>query len=41
MRCQVMTGDVRGGGTDAVVFIQIYGAEGKTDEHDLKVSPDS
>lgn len=34
--CQVATSDVRFGGTDANVFIKIYGSDGETDEIPLE-----
>lgn len=32
----IKTGDKRGAGTDANVFIQFYGLDGKTEEYPLK-----
>ena len=37
----VKTGDKRGAGTDANVFMQIYGAEGKTEEIRLDSKSDN
>ncbi|KAL3842214.1 hypothetical protein ACJMK2_020253, partial [Sinanodonta woodiana] len=37
----VWTGDVRGGGTDANVFIQLYGEDGKTEECFLRNKTDN
>ena len=35
------TGDVSGGGTDANVFIQMYGEGGKTEEYSLRNKTDN
>jgi len=37
----VWTGDVRGGGTDANVFLQMYGDFGKTEECQLRNKTDN
>ena len=35
------TSDIRGGGTDANVFIQMYGEDGKTEEYKLRNRTDN
>ncbi len=35
------TGDKRGSGTDANVFIQIYGVDGKSEEYTLRNKSDN
>ena len=37
----VWTGDVRGAGTDANVFIQMYGEYGKTEEKQIRNRSDN
>lgn len=37
----IWTGDVRGAGTDANVFVQLYGENGKTEEHMLRNRSDN
>lgn len=37
----VWTGDVRGAGTDANVFIQMYGESGKSEEYKLRNKTDN
>lgn len=37
----VWTSDVRGSGTNANVFIQLYGEEGKTEEYQLRNRTDN
>lgn len=35
------TSDIQGAGTDANVFIQMYGEDGKTEEHQLRNRTDN
>ena len=35
------TGDLKGAGTDANVFLQMYGENGKTEEHQLRNRTDN
>jgi hypothetical protein len=37
----IKTGDKRGAGTDANVFIQFYGLDGKTEEYQLRNHSDN
>lgn len=37
----IWTGDVKGAGTDANVFLQMYGEDGKTDEVQLRNKTDN
>ena len=37
----IWTGDIKGAGTDANVFLQMYGEEGKTDEVQLRNKTDN
>jgi hypothetical protein len=37
----VWTGDIRGAGTDANVFVQMYGELGKTEEYQLRNRTDN
>ena len=37
----VWTGDVKGAGTDANIFLQMYGENGKTEEYQLRNRTDN
>ena len=37
----IWTGDIKGAGTDANVFLQMYGEDGKTDEVQLRNKTDN